>query len=79
MARWVEVIYKCQCLPYEISLHVCEREVGEDVLDYMNRVQRAIGMNHLSRSPLCTATTMEYAKIPVTSDGVVGGAAGGTA
>lgn len=77
--RWVEVIYKCQCLPYEVSLHVREREINEDILDYMNRVQRAIGANHLSRSPLCTAATTEYVKIPVTDDGIIGGASGGTA
>lgn len=75
--RWIDVRYKCACLPVEASLQLREREVTEDIMGFMGRVQVAIGQDHARRSPLCLATTMEYAKIPAPGDGV-GRAEGGT-
>jgi len=77
MSRWIDVIYKCKCFQKEIAFPLRERERTEDIEDFMNRVTYAIAADHLKRSPLCQATTMEYAKIPA-ADGI-GVAYGGTA
>lgn len=76
--RWTEIKYKCSCMTAETSIQVPERGKAEDIRDFMNRVQLAIGKDHRERSPLCLATKMEYAKVPVEGD-VIGGAVGGTA
>lgn len=76
--RWIEVRYKCFCMTAEASVHVHGRDGTEEIMEFMERVQRALGEDHLRRSPLCQRTTMEYAKTPVEGN-VIGGAAGGTA
>lgn len=61
----LEVRYKCRCMEAEAIVGVPYREKDEDLLIWMNGVQRAIGTNHHSRSPYCRATAMEYAKLPM--------------
>lgn len=76
--KWIEVRYKCRCMSQEVRLQVRARDKHEEILDFMEKVQASIGDDHHSRSPLCMATTMEYAKVPVDDD-MIGGASGGTA
>lgn len=76
--RWIDVRYKCGCQDAERTVQVQERRTGEDVLDFMRRVQLAIGADHRKTSPLCMSNTMEYAKVPAPGDRI-GGAEGGTA
>lgn len=57
--------YKCRCFQDEAVLNVPDRTEGEDVVRWMESLQALIGDDHRKRSALCTATTMEYAKIPV--------------
>lgn len=76
--RWVDVRYKCACMGAEAGVQIEEREVAEDVLDFMGRVQVAISQDHGKRSAFCARTTMEYAKVPAPGDRI-GGGEGGTA
>lgn len=76
--KWTEIRYKCSCIPKEASINVPARDSVEDIMDFMHRVQAALGSDHRRRSPQCRSTTMEYAKIPLVED-VIGGAEGGTA
>lgn len=59
------ILYKCHCMAAEAAVEVAERRDGEDILDWMQHVQMAIGVDHRKRSVLCMATALEYAKIPV--------------
>lgn len=61
----IEVRYKCRCLENEVSVRVRYRETHEDISDWMETVQQSIGSDHHKRSPMCRATAMEYAKIPI--------------
>jgi hypothetical protein len=61
----VEVIYKCRCMSAEATIQVRHREPGEEITDWMAEVQQEMGRDHSRRSPLCIATTVEYAKIPM--------------
>lgn len=76
--RWTEIKYLCPCLTEERALHVEERRGSEDVTEFVTRCSAVIVEDHGRRSPRCRETRMTYVKIPV-SDGVVGGATGGTA
>lgn len=76
--RQIEVHYKCSCMPKEVSFWMQERQPGEDIADFMERMGTAMGVDHIRRSPLCTRTKTEYAKVPM-GDDIVGGAIGGTA
>jgi hypothetical protein len=78
MTRWIDIRYKCRCLDVEVSFQMRERQPDEEIVVYMEHVQRAIGVDHTNRSPQCTAAAMEYAKVPVVGD-TIGGAEGGTA
>lgn len=74
--RWIEIRYKCRCLPEEVSFQMRERVQHEEILEFMNHVQQAIAVDHNNRSPLCMAREMEYAKVPVEGD-TIGGSKGG--
>jgi hypothetical protein len=64
----------------EVTLHMPARSMQEDVIDFVERMQRDIGVDHRKRSPLCMATKLEYAKIPLDKDvDRVGDVSGGTA
>jgi hypothetical protein len=76
--KWIEIVYKCHCMSVERSLHIKARYKDEEILDFMERVRSSIGLDHHSRSPICAATKMEYAKVPI-EDNEIGGAKGGTA
>jgi hypothetical protein len=65
--------YKCHCNPHEQMLTVRERAPGEDVVAFaIEYVGGEISKHHRSLSPLCMRAEMEYAKIPVSNEGVVG-------
>ena len=67
------VHYKCFCNRFEQTLTIREREAGEDVVAFVrDNVADAISRHHRALSPLCTRTQMEYAKIPVSTEGRVG-------
>lgn len=57
MARWVEIPYKCRCMSAEATIHVEERRVAEDILEFIGRVQAAVGEDHRKRSPFCLSST----------------------
>lgn len=65
---WIDVVYKCHCMSKEATLPIAARNRNEDILDFMGRIGVAIGNDHRKRSPLCKATHMEYAKIPIEGD-----------
>lgn len=60
----VVIAYKCACMPVEASITVRYRRTDEDVTEWMEMVQAALGVDHQLRSPLCMRTAVEYAKIP---------------
>lgn len=49
----------------EGSFEVRHRHFNEDVLDWMEVMERALSADHRARSPLCRAVKTEYVKIPV--------------
>jgi hypothetical protein len=65
-------------MPDEVGFQVRERDVTEDVIEFMNRVKIDLGADHRKRSPRCFLTKTEYCKIPI-AEGQVGRAEGGTA
>lgn len=68
----IEIKYKCKCCDERV-VHVPPRLPGEDIADWMNLVvQAALYLDHRTRSPQCTETTMEYAKIPMTENQPLG-------
>lgn len=77
MSRWITVIYKCRCMKSETGMHMQEREPGEDIEDFMDRMTNAMAALHLKHHPMCQETKMEYVKIPA-ADGI-GVGTGGTA
>lgn len=59
-----EVRYKCKCMKAEAVLDVAHRAHDEDVAHWMTETMgRAIAADHRRRSPLCTSTVTEYAKV----------------
>lgn len=64
--------YKCTCMPTEVDLRVPERKTGEDIKSFMDNMSVAISKDHSTRSPLCTRTTMEYAKVPMDDNKPIG-------
>lgn len=61
----MEILYKCKCMPAEVPVAVPEREKGQDLGPWMNKVGVAILADHQLRSPMCGEDKMEYAKIPM--------------
>lgn len=77
--RYVEVLYKCRCMKAAATVHVPERHATDDVVEWVGlTVGKVIADDHRARSPLCTATVMEYAKFEVGGD-FIGQGKGGTA
>lgn len=74
----VYIPYKCSCMKEEAILVSREREVEEDILDFVDHVQKILGEDHTKRSPFCRATAVEYIKIPMDNE-VIGKQSGGTA
>lgn len=60
----MQILYKCRCMKAEASIDVPDRQPDGDLLEWMELVTHAIGVDHRGRSALCMATQMEYAKIP---------------
>jgi hypothetical protein len=56
----------------EASVTVPDRLPGSDIMQWMTAVQNRIGYDHAARSPLCRASKMEYAKIPVEDGAGIG-------
>ena len=80
VTRWIGIKYKCSCMRQEATLAISERSVVEDISEFMDRVAITVSRDHSTRSPLCVARQMEYAKVPIDAQtGAVGGAEGGTA
>lgn len=62
----MKVIYKCTCMPAEVTITVVDRDPARDVVEWMETIVLvSIGYDHKSRSPNCTAKAMEYAKLEV--------------
>lgn len=78
MAKQLELLYKCRCMTEEKSLYMRERKPDEDIINYMEDVQRKVGAEHKKLSPLCRATALEYLKLPVEGERI-GDVNGGTA
>lgn len=70
------VLYKCACMPAEVSLEVPNRRADQDVADWVeNTMGAVIGADHCRRSALCIRSKMEYAKIHVPENApFIGGA-----
>ena len=66
--RWIVVVYKCHCMPKEMSVPVLARDLDEHIIIFMDRVKRSLGRHHMEHCPICTRTEMEYAKIPIDDD-----------
>lgn len=80
--RYVEVVYRCRCMPGDAAVQVRER-LSHDTADWWVRhvMAHAITVDHRRRSPLCQSEKMMYAKIrmPSAPDAPIGAAEGGTA
>lgn len=64
----VTVLYKCACMSNEGSFEVSARG-RENVIQWMELFLRpALGADHMRRSPLCRALTVEYIKIPISNE-----------
>lgn len=68
------VHYKCSCMKEEAIFDMPARHDDEDVVAFMQRVQKWCGEDHQLRSPFCMAEKMEYLKLPL-QDGKPMGAA----
>jgi len=67
----IAVRYRCRCMNgKETVLRLAARRPGEDVLAFMARVNDVISKDHDER--LCSATAVEYLKIPMEGNGRVG-------
>ncbi len=64
----ITVRYKCRCMAMERSLAVVDRGQDEDLMDWMTKVQMALGADHQLISPNCISGTVEYLKIPHDED-----------
>lgn len=61
----MEVRYKCTCRKAEVAVTVPDRRPNTDLGDWMNMMAVCISTDHRALSPLCSRTTMEYAKVPM--------------
>lgn len=60
----MKALLKCKCTDGEVSLDMRDRDTYEDIRDYMQYVQVQVSKWHRDRG--CTATSLEYMKLPVT-------------
>lgn len=72
----MEIFYKCVCMKEETKCTVPLRQEGEDIGKWMHKVGIAISADHQIRIPICNATAMEYAKIPLPENAPFIGAKG---
>ena len=68
----MEIVYKCSCMQDDGKFTVDERDPGEDIVDFMMRVRRALTTDHRLRNPSCVADKVEYVKIPFDHDKGIG-------
>lgn len=68
----IEQRYKCVCMKTEASFIMRERRPDEDIRAYMEVVRRALGDDHIKRSPLCRAGAVEYLKMPLSENKPIG-------
>lgn len=71
MKRTVAILYQCKggCHEGERTVQVPARGT-EDVKTWMDTaLLPALGRDHASRSPLCTAREMQHVKIPINTTG----------
>lgn len=62
----MDIIYKCACMPVEVTLSIMARPDGGDIVDWVeNCLGASVAVDHRARSPRCRARAMEYVKIPV--------------
>lgn len=68
----MEVIYKCKCMPEQVSIKVRDRDPKTMLGYWMNIVTAEIGYDHHLRSPKCELETMEYCMIPACNEAGIG-------
>lgn len=61
---------KCKCTDGEVGLAVRDRGDGEDIASYMEYIQLEVGLWHQQRG--CSATALEYLKMPVADGKPIG-------
>lgn len=67
----VEIVYKCHCMPDEVTVFVTDRIPDSDIHEWMELVvKNSLSYDHHTRSPHCQAQTMEYCKIPASDAGI---------
>lgn len=60
------VSYKCTCMQDEGSFLVRDRTAVENAVEWVEGpMAKALGADHRRRSPTCTASKVEYVKIPM--------------
>lgn len=69
----ITVPYKCKCMRDENVFQMQQRQDGEEIADFMKRVESAVTFSHRNHSPLCAEKALEYIKIPLDeTNGIVG-------
>lgn len=68
----IKMLYKCACMQDDGSFDMRDRRTDENVVDYMEEVVAKLTNDHRKRNPLCTATKVEYLKLPVAKDKGIG-------
>jgi len=70
----IQVLYSCRCGITDKAVSMREREYGESVVDWVEKVMTpAIDQDHTASSPTCTSRTMESVKIPMDGRPRIGG------
>lgn len=66
----IEIEYTCKpCGVHDAKVQVRARWPAEDVSSWMNTVGLVITTDHRRRSPMCDATHITHAKIPLPAGG----------
>lgn len=75
ITNFVEVTFKCACMPKEASTKLPIRRADETLHEWVNGVLGAgISIAHRLHSPECRSTVMEYVKVPIDDQmGAIGG------
>ena len=61
----MKVEFKCKCMKEPKTIECDPRNPNEDLMDFMEYLQKRIGIEHRRLSLICTSLTMEYVKVPV--------------
>ena len=64
------VSYKCRCLKAEREVEIDGRGADEDLGPFMERMRCDVAADHSRCSPFCTASTLQYLKVPSSQAGV---------